>query len=81
MACMVVISFSFFCSFLVPLGRFGKSKYINFTMHLDKYYVCIHSINYVSRFAKTTYNLEWREYNFRSSVHAGTSLFCNKLEN
>jgi hypothetical protein len=32
-------------------------------MHLDIYtYVYIHNNNYESRFAKTTYNLERREY-------------------
>jgi len=31
-------------------------------MFLDIHYVQIHSQTYVSRKAKTTYNLEWREY-------------------
>ena len=43
------------------VGRFGKSRYIAFAMHLDKHYVQIHSKNNVSRFVKTTYNQERRE--------------------
>ena len=43
------------------VDRFDKSRCIIFAMHLHKYYVYIHDKNYVSRFAKTTYNLERRE--------------------
>jgi len=45
------------------IDHFSKSRCIIFAMHLHKYYVYIHDKNYVSRFAKTTYNLERREYN------------------
>jgi len=31
-------------------------------MHLDIYYIWIHNKSNVSRIAKTSYNLEWREY-------------------
>ena len=42
----------------------GFSRYIDFAMHLDMRYVQIHCKTDVSRKAKTTYNLEQREYNF-----------------
>ena len=45
------------------VGPFGKSRYISFDMHLDIHYVLIHSKIYISRFVKTTYNLERRKYN------------------
>ena len=58
------------------IGRFGKSRYINFDMHLDIRYVKI----YVSRFAETTYNLEQRKYNsamcFKICFH--TSIFFQR---
>ena len=44
------------------IGHFGFSRYIVFDMHLDIHYVEIHSKNYVSRKAKTTYSLDRREY-------------------
>ena len=37
------------------------SRYIAFAMHQDKRYVQIHNKSCVSRKAKTTYILEWRE--------------------
>lgn len=43
-------------------SRFGFSMQIVSPMHLDIGYVKIHSKIYVSRKARTTYNLEWREY-------------------
>jgi hypothetical protein len=43
------------------VGCFGKSRFIDFAMHLDIHCVYILSKIYVSWFAKTTYNLERRE--------------------
>jgi hypothetical protein len=44
------------------IRRFGFSRYIAFTMYLHIVYIQVHSKNYVSRKAKTSYNLERREY-------------------
>ena len=63
------------CSRVLPtfqiVCRFNKSICIIFTMHLNKYYVQIHDKNFVSRFAKTTYNLERREYESMQGVESG----------
>jgi hypothetical protein len=45
-------------------------------MHLDIVYVLIHNNIYESRKAKTTYNLERREYIFFSNIHV---LHCSSL--
>ena len=42
------------------VGHFGKSICIIFTMHLDIVFIHVYNKIYVSRFAKTTYNLERR---------------------
>ena len=44
------------------IRHFDFSRYIVFAMHLDIHYVKIRSKINVSRKAKTSYNLEWREY-------------------
>ena len=41
---------------------FGFSRYIAFAMHLDIHYVYIHNKSNAFRKAKTSYNLERREY-------------------
>jgi hypothetical protein len=37
--------------------RFGFSRYIVFSMYLDIVYIYVHSKSYISRKAKTSYNL------------------------
>ena len=44
------------------VGRFGFSKFIVFTIHIDITYVKIHSKIYESKKVKTIYILERREY-------------------
>ena len=39
---------------------------MTFATHLDIYYVYMHSESNVSRKAKTSHNLKWREYYIRS---------------
>jgi hypothetical protein len=41
------------------VGCFDKFRYIDFAMHLDIYYIYVHSKIYIYWFAKTNYNLEW----------------------
>ena len=49
------------CTPKCTTDRFGKSRYIDFIMHLDNYCVQIYNKKYASRFVKMTYNLEKRE--------------------
>lgn len=44
------------------INRSGLSRYIDFTMYIDIIYIQVYSKNYVSRNARTTYNLEWSTY-------------------
>jgi hypothetical protein len=41
---------------------FDFSRYIVFAMHLNIHYVRIHSKSNIFRKTKTSYNMEWREY-------------------
>ena len=41
---------------------FSFSRYVVFAMYLDIHYVQIHTKDNISRKAKTSYNLGWREY-------------------
>ena len=56
---------------LLPLSqiikRFGIFRFIIFAMYLDITYIQVHSKSYESRKAKTSYNLEWRDYIFSCS--------------
>jgi len=44
------------------VGHFRIYRYITFAMHLDIHYVWIYNKNTLSKFTKTTYNSELREY-------------------
>ena len=44
------------------VGRFKIYRYITFAMHLDIHDVWIYNKNTLSKFTKTTYNSELREY-------------------
>jgi hypothetical protein len=43
------------------VDRFNKSRYIIFDTYLETVYIKMHSKIYISRFAKTIYNLKQNE--------------------
>ena len=65
----------------INVGRFNKSRYIDFGVllctQLDKHYIYIYGKNYVFIFVKTIYNLKREEYNLkREEYHICACMKC-----